>query len=144
MKTRLTIGTIIMMFVLTLPVIAGGKGELQKYFSDAAKRVQATDNPSEKREILNESFQSMSEAMDKVRNSGLVSKDDQSGIDQFKAVLQDKQDELSGNNGYQRVSDAQLNSFSNYVVQNMEQASGTVTISLVALLLIVILAVLIF
>ncbi len=42
-----------MMFVLALPANAGGKGELQKYFSDAASKVKATDNPSEKREILN-------------------------------------------------------------------------------------------
>ncbi len=144
MKARIAIGSIVMMFVLTIPVIAGGKGELQKYFNNTANKVKATENPTEKRIILNESFQNMSEALNKVQNMGLISKADQIGIDRFKAALQEKQDELAGTNGYERVSNAQLNAFSNYVVQSMEQASGTVTIGVVTLLLIIILAVLLF
>jgi hypothetical protein len=42
-----------------------------------------------------------------------------------------------------RVSDGQLNNFSNYVVQDMEQADQVITISVVTLLLIIILIVLI-
>ncbi|HSQ76746.1 MAG TPA: hypothetical protein VLT13_14380 [Bacteroidota bacterium] len=45
-------------------------------------------------------------------------------------------------NGYAGVSDAQLNGFSEYVVQDMEQADQLITISLVTLLLIIILIVL--
>jgi|SRR3989339_492792 len=141
MKTLIAFGFIIMMFVLAIPVNAGGKDKLQKYFSDAALKVKATENASEKRKILNESFQNMSKALDKVQNSCLISKDDRIGIDRFKAALREKQNELAGINGYERVSDEQLNNFSNYVVQDMEQAQ-TITISLVALLLIILLAVL--
>jgi len=141
MKALIAFGFIIMMFVLAIPVNAGGKDKLQKYFNDTALKVKATENASEKREILNESFQSMSNALSKVQNSGLISKDDRIGIERFKASLQEKQNELAGINGYQRVSDEQLNNFSNYVVQDMEQAQ-MVTISLVALLLIILLAVL--
>jgi ribosomal protein S20 len=129
------------MIFLTLPLNAGGKGELQKYFSDVAKKVKATENTSEKRKILNESFQSMSKALDKVQSSGLISKEDQVGIDRFKAKLQEKQDELAGVNGFERVSDAQLNTFSDYIVQDMEQAA-VLTISLIAVLLIIIIVVL--
>jgi len=135
-------GSIVMMFVLALPVHAGGKGDLQKYFSDAANKVKATDNPSEKRAILNESFHTMSKALDIVQNSPLISKDDRVGIARFKATLQEKQDELAGTNGYTRVSDSQLNAFSDYVVQDAEQAE-MVTISLLVLVLIIILIVLI-
>jgi len=98
-------------------------------------KVKATENASEKREILNGSFQSMSKALDKVQNSGLISKDDRIGIELLKAALREKQNELAGINGYERVPDEQLNNFSNYVVQDMEQAQ-MITISLVALLLI--------
>mgnify|MGYP001610489584 FL=1 len=143
MKTRIAFGSIVMMFLLALPANAGGKGELQKYFSDAANKVKATDNPSEKREILNESFQTMSKALDIVQSSPSISKDDGVSIDRFKATLQEKQDELAGSNGYARVSDEQLNAFSDYVVQDMEQADQIITISLVTLLLIIILIVLI-
>ena len=143
MTARRAFGSLIMMFVLALPADAGGKGELQKYFSDAANKVKATDNPSEKRKILNESFQTMSKALDMVQDSPLISKDDGVRIDRFKATLQEKQDELAGSNGYVRVSDEQLNAFSDYVVQDMEQADQIITISLVTLLLIIILIVLI-
>jgi hypothetical protein len=141
MKARIAFGSIVMMFVLALPANAGGKGDLQKYFSDAANKVKATDNPSEKRAILNESFQTMSKALDMVQSLPSISKDDRIGIDRFKAALQEKQDELAGRNGYVRVSDAQLNAFSDYVVQDVEQAE-MITISLVTLLLIIILVVL--
>ena len=141
MKALIAFGFIIMMFVLAIPINAGGKDKLQKYFNDTAFKVKATENASEKREILNESFQSMSNALSKVQNSGLISKDDRIGIERFKAALQEKQNELAGINGYERVSDEQLNNFSNYVIQDMEQAQ-MVTISLVALLLIILLAVL--
>jgi hypothetical protein len=138
MKARIAFGSLVMMFVLAFPAFADGKDGLQKYFSDVAGKVKATNSPSEKRTILNESFQTVSKALDMVQRSPLISKDDRIGIDQFKAVLQEKQDELAGSNGYVRVTDGQLNAFSDYVVQDMEQAE-MVTISLVTLLLIVIL-----
>jgi hypothetical protein len=142
MTARIVCGSIVMMFLLALPANAGGKGELQKYFSDTANKVKATDSPSEKRKILNESFQTMSKALDMVQRSPSLSKDDGVGIDRFKAALQEKQDELAGNNGYVRVSDEQLNAFSDYVVQDTEQADQIITISIVTLLLIIILIVL--
>lgn len=141
MKTLIAFVSILMIFVFTIPVNAGGKEELKKYFNNAANKVIATENVSEKREILNESFEKMHKVLDEVRNSGLVSKEDQSGIDNFKAAIQEKQDELEGRNGFERVSDSQLNSFSLYVVQDMEQASAGITISLLALVIIAILLV---
>lgn len=143
MKTRIVFGSIVMMFVLALPLHAGAKGELQKYFNNAATKVKATDSPSEKRQILEESFQTMSTALDMVESSPSISKDEGVAIGRLKATLQEKQDELAGNNGYVRVGDEQLNAFSDYVVQDMEQADQIVTISLVTLLLVIILIVLI-
>jgi hypothetical protein len=138
----MALGSIVMMVVLALPAHAGGKGELQSYFSDAANKVKATQNASEKRAILNESFQTMSKALDLVQMSPTVSKDDVAAINRVKATLREKQDELAGSNGYARVPDEKLNAFSAYVVQDMEQADQIVTISLVTLLLIIILVVL--
>jgi hypothetical protein len=132
------------MFVLVIPANAGGKGELQKHFNNIANKVKATENASEKRAILENSFKDMSEALDKVQNSFLVSKEDQDGINTLKATLKENQDELAGINGFERVPDSQLNNFSSYVVQNMEQADETVTISVVALVLIILLVVLLF
>ncbi|RPI05457.1 MAG: hypothetical protein EHM64_06410 [Ignavibacteriae bacterium] len=142
MKARIAFGLIITLFVLALPTNAGGKEQLQKYFSNTAAKVKATVNPTEKRAILNESFQTMSGALDKVEGSGLISKDDRAGINRFKSALLEKQDELAGRNGYLRISDEQLNAFSDYVVQDMEQADLIISISLITLLLIAIVLIL--
>ena len=141
MRSRRVYGAIIMLCILAFTAYPGGKGELQKYFSNAATKVKATDNPSEKRAILTTSFQTMSRALDMVQQSSSISKEDGVRIELVKATLQEKQDELAGLDGYERVPDAQLNAFANYVVQDMEQAQ-MITISLVALLLIILLAVL--
>ncbi len=142
MKSLIAFGSVLLMFVLAIPVNADGKDELKQYFSKAADKVKETENASEKREILNESFNNMSEALDKVLSSGLISESDRVGIEQYKATLKEKQNELEGSNGYERVQDRQLNSFANYVVQDMEQADSTITISVIALLLIIIIVIL--
>jgi hypothetical protein len=130
------------MSVLALPAFAGGKGEIQKYFSDAATRAKATADPVEKRQILDESFNTMFTALDIAQTLPFISKNDSLGIVRFRATLREKQDELAGRNGYVRVSDQQLNAFSSYVVQDIEQADEVITISLLTLVLIILLVVL--
>jgi len=142
MLGRTAIRLAVMMFVMAFAGIAQGQDNIQKYFSDAACKVKATTDPSQKREILNKSFERMSKALDIVQGLPLISKDDQAGIERFKVSLKEKQDELAGLNGYERVPDAQLNAFADYVVQDMEQADPKVTISLVAALLIIIIVIL--
>jgi len=143
MKPIIAFVSFLLMFVLVTPVNAGGKGELQKHFNNVANKVKATENATEKREILNDSFQDMSKALDKLQSTGMISAEDQVGIDGLKATLKENQDELAGINGYERVPDSQLNNFSNYVVQNMAQADQMITISLVAALLIIIILILV-
>jgi len=143
MKALIAFLSIFMMFVLAIPVNADAKSELKQYFSKTADKVKATENADEKREILNEAFNSMNKVLDKVLSSDLISESDYAGIEQYKATLQEKQNELEGTNGYQRVPDTQLNTFADYVVQDMEQADSTITISVIALILIILLVVLI-
>jgi hypothetical protein len=143
MLVRTVLGMIFMMFVMVQAGNAESKEDLQKYFNDTASKVKATDDPVQKRDILNKSLQTMSKALDQVQNSPLISQDDLPGLEHFKAALQENQDELAGLNGYDGVSDGQLNAFSDYVVQNMEQAEKTITIGVVTALLIVIIIILI-
>ena len=116
---------------------------LQKFFNDAATKVKASTDPVEKREILSTSFEKMSKALEVVQNSSMVSEEEKAGIDRFKSTLVEKQDELAGRNGYDRVPDEKLNDFADYVVQDTEQAAEYITISVITLLLIIILIVLI-
>jgi hypothetical protein len=142
MFAKAAYGVIVLMFVLVQAGNAQATDDMQKYFNDAAIKVKATENPVQKREILNKSLQTMSTALDRVESSGLISEDDRAGIDRFEATLQAKQDELMGLNGFEKVPDGQLNLFADYVVQDMQQAGETVTISLVAALLIIIILIL--
>jgi hypothetical protein len=143
MKSQIAILSVFLLFVFAIPSNAYGQGQFQKYFSDAANKVKAAENPAEKRQILKESFQDMSKALDKIQTSGLISDNDRAVLLHLNVTLQDNQDELAGVNGFERVSDSQLNNFSNYVVQSMEQADTTITISLVAALLILIVLILV-
>jgi septation ring formation regulator EzrA len=138
MKVKLIFGTIIMMFVLVQAANAGTKENIQKYFNDTATKVKATNNAAEKRDILNKSLKTMSEALERVEKSGLVSQDDRVAVNRFKSTLQEMQDELNGADGYEYVSDAKLNAYSDYMIQTMEQADKTITIGVVTALLIVI------
>lgn len=143
MLVRTVLGLFTALFIFSSFGNAGGKEDLQKYFNDAATRVKATSDPSEKREILSTSFDKMSKALDVVRNSSVVSDEEKKGIELFRTSIMEKQNELAGLNGFDRVPDAKLNAFADYVVQDTEQAAEYVTISVVTLLLIIILIVLI-
>ena len=139
MKARSGFGCLVMMVALALPA----SGQLQKHFSEVSNKVKATENAADKRVILDESLQSMMKALDIVESSPSISKADLAGIDRVQASLREKQDELAGVNGFSGISDAQLNAFSEYVVQDMEQADEMITISVVTLLLILIVVILI-
>ncbi len=143
MKAKTIMTVLAMSFVAVQAGWAEGREGIQKVFNDTARRVKITADPAQKRDIMDHSLQTMSRALDRVESSGLVSKDDRDGISRIRTALQEKQDELTGTNGFERVADAQLNAFSDYVVQDMEQAYQSVTISLVSALLIVIILILI-
>jgi len=143
MSKRNVVRAVVMMSVLLFAGTAFGQGKVQNYFNDAATKVKATDDPSQKREILSSRIQDMLTALDRVGNSSLVSESDRAGIDLTRTSLKEKQDELAGTNGFTRVPDARLDAFSDYVVQDMEQADRTITIGLVTALLIVIIIILV-
>jgi hypothetical protein len=58
-------------------------------------------------------------------------------IDDLRSRLQEKVDELNGQNGYTAVPDGQLDTFADYVQQDFEQADRVLTIGVTTALLIV-------
>ena len=118
-----------------------GKDEFKNYFNDAALRVKAASSPQEKREILSTSLSAMSRSLVAVQRSPLISESARKAIVRFESSIQEKQNELSGAEGYTRVPDEHLNAFADYTAQDVEQAEA-ITISLLALVLIIILVVL--
>lgn len=139
MKVRTVAGILAVMCFVASGAWAQTQGALQKHFSSAADQVKMAGTAAEKRAILDRSFRSMSSALEVAERSASLSANDRAGIGMLKVRLQDKQDELAGVNGFTAVPDAQLNSFSTYAAQDMEQAAEMISISLVALILIILL-----
>jgi hypothetical protein len=143
MKAIAMLGAIVLLFALAQTGQAAVNDGILKYFNDTAVKVKATEDPVQKREILDKSLHNMTMVLGKVQGLPLVPKDDQVGLVSLITSLQERQDELAGKNGLERVSDAQLNDFSDYIVQDMQQAPNTtITISVVTALLIIIILIL--
>jgi hypothetical protein len=143
MFTRIALRMIVVIGALGYAGVAMGQDRVHTYFNDTALKVKATESPVVKREILSNNLSNMIQAIDTAKNTPLTSEQDETKLDRIQATLQEKSDELAGANGFDRVPDDQLNAFSTYIVQDMEQADRTVTISLVTLLLIIIIVILI-
>jgi len=111
--------------------------------NETSMQVKATSDPDQKREILTRSLGAVSRAIETVQGAPLTSAQDNAALERLQGTIREKSDELAGLNGFERVPDNQLDAFSTYVVQDMEQAERTVTISLVAALLIVIIIILV-
>jgi hypothetical protein len=144
MKAHRVAGILSLLCFVSVGVLAQTQGTIQKHFSTTATQVQAAGTAAEKRVILDRSFRTMSNALDVAERSASLSAADVKGIEMLRTSLLDKQNELAGTNGFTAVPDAQLNAFSTYVVQDMEQASEMISISLVALLLIILLVAVLF
>jgi hypothetical protein len=114
------------------------RARLKEYLNGTANEVYNTEDPVEKREILDNMFHDLLRAFDVAEDWPLFSKDEKGTIGEFKNKVMDKHNELNGYEGYEKVADKDLNAFSTYTVQDFEQAAEYVTISIVALILIII------
>lgn len=117
--------------------------QFKKYVNDMVMQVEATDDPAQKRAIMNTSLERMTEAFRRVEQLERLSLEERQAVASLRASVEEKLDELNGRNGFTPVPDSNLNHFANYVQQDIEQAERKVTLSLTALLLIIIIVLLI-
>ncbi len=110
----------------------------KQHFNETVQQVKASDDADEKRAILNESFSRMLTAVDKIEAEASLSDDDRDKLIAFKDEIENRQYELNGIDGFDEVVDEDLDDFSDYSQQAMEQASRNITISLTTALLIII------
>lgn len=138
-----TLGVLFLVMLMTHVSVAQGTADIKNYFNETAVSVKATNDVVRKRELMDQSLRRMSRAISTMERVGSVSDGDRPGLSGLKTTLQDRLDELEGRNGFDRVADSQLDGFATYVVQDMQQAAQTVTISTITLLLLIILVILI-
>lgn len=118
---------------------SGNLSEIFKqHLNETNQQVKATDDADEKRAILNESFSKLLLTINRIDSTANLSDDERSLLLSFKEELQDKKSELNGEDGYDEVLDEDLDDFSDYSQQAMEQARRYITISVTTALLILI------
>lgn len=110
----------------------------KKHFNQTVQQVHRAECPDEKRMILNESFSNMIEAIDLIEARANLSDDEKAMLSSFRNDVSDRQSELNGLDGFEQVEDADLDEFSNFSQDLMEQANRTVTLSVTTALLIII------
>ena len=143
MLTRLAMLVICATIVFAGAGAAHAQDAVHKYLNDTSVLVKSTPDPIQKRAVLERRLDGLIGGLGSASGFPLISEQDSANLERVQGVLQDKSDELAGRNGFERVPDDQLNAFTDYVVQDMEQARETITISVVVLLLIIIIIILI-
>ncbi|MDX1585106.1 MAG: hypothetical protein R3222_00120 [Balneolaceae bacterium] len=111
---------------------------LKKHINKMVEKVEEAPTPQDKRTILNDSFDDLITAFERVEGMEAISQQDRQAVALLKKNISEKKKELNGMDGYARIKDNRLNQFANFVQQDLEQADDTITISLTVALLIVI------
>lgn len=140
---KFTVISSLILFIISFQLSAYAQGndataKFKKYINNVVQKVEKADSPEQKRKILNESFDKMVTTFDKVTAMKGVSEKDKEAITKLKSDIIEKKNELNGKNGFVGVKNNHLNSFANYIQQDLEQADKTITISVTVLLLIII------
>ncbi|HAC16533.1 MAG TPA: hypothetical protein DCE78_11405 [Bacteroidetes bacterium] len=111
---------------------------LKQHFNQTVQAVHEADNAVEKRAILNESFNKMISAIDRIETMASLTEEDSNMLNSYKDGLTEKLSELNGLDGFNEISDEDLDDFSSFSQDYLEQADRTVTIGITTVLLILI------
>jgi len=115
----------------------------KKHFNETVQAVHETDNADEKRAILNESFDKMLTVIDRIESLGSLNGEEEAKLAAYKLDLTEKQNQLNGLDGFDEIVDEDLDEFSDYAQDMIEQANRTITIGVgTALLILIILLIL--
>ena len=115
----------------------------KKHFNETVQEVHGTENADEKRAVLNESFNNMITAIDRIESLASLTEDESASLNSYKLGLTEKLNELNGLDGFDEVMDEDLDEFSGFSQDFIEQANRTVTIGVTTALLIVLILLLI-
>lgn len=115
----------------------------KKHFNETVENVHQAENGDEKRAILNNSFDKMNKALDRIESMATLTEEEIAGLNSYRAGLTEKMNELNGLDGFDEIADEDLDDFSNFSQDFIEQADRTVTIGVTTALLILIVLLLI-
>jgi hypothetical protein len=139
---------VLSLFFLAQPILARDdsaelENKLKEYINEISVMIKSTEDPAQKRDILNATLEKIIQSMDIAQGLASVSAEDRAALASLKQGFQDKYDELNGLQGFSRVADEDLNDFTDYVLQDLEQARSMLTMSVAAFIIILLLIILI-
>jgi len=115
----------------------------KKHFNETVQEVHGTENADEKRAILNESFNKMITAINRIESLASLTEDERDNLKSYKFGITEKLSELNGLDGFDEIMDEDLDDFSSFSQNFLEQANRTITIGVgTALLILIILLIL--
>lgn len=138
---RLTIISIILLFAVQSVTVAQSTSmteTFKKHFNETVEQVHQAENSDGKRAILNDSFTQMITTLDQIEAKADLTVDEIAQLVSFRNDISEKQSELNGLDGFEEVLDEDLDDFSSFSQDFVEQANRTVTIGLTTALLILI------
>lgn len=114
--------------------------KFKKSFNETVEEVRNTENADRKRALLNDSFDRMITVIERIEARAQLSEEEKAQLKSYKNEITEKQDELNGSDGFDKISDKDLDDFSEYSQQYFQQAANTstITIGVTTLLLIII------
>lgn len=135
--------------LLTIQITASAQSvnvteTLKQHFNETVQEVKQTNNANEKRALLNVSFDKMIQSLEQITTEANINDDELAKLKSLKSDIEEKKSELNGLDGFDEVGDEDLDAFSDYSQQYMEQANRTITISLSSALLIILILILLF
>lgn len=77
-------------------------------------------------------------AIDRIESVASLSEDESANLSSYKLGLTEKVNELNGNDGFDEILDEDLDDFSNFSQDFIEQANRTITVGVTTALLILI------
>ncbi len=110
----------------------------KKHFNETVQAVHETESADEKRAILNESFNKLIIAIDRIESVSSLTENESASLNSYKIGLTEKLNELNGLDGFDEIMDEDLDDFSNFSQDFIEQANRTITIGIGTALLILI------
>ncbi len=119
------------------------ENRLKEYINEISVMIKSTEDPDQKRDILNATLEKIIQSMEIAESLTSISAEDRAALASLKQNFQDKYDELNGQQGFTRVADEDLNDFTDYVLQDLEQARSMLTMSVAAFVIIILLIILI-
>jgi len=139
---------VIVALVFAQPLIArvssdNIEDQLKNYMNEITLKVKGTEDPIQKRVLLDETLLDILKAVKTVKALPTTTEREQKLLGKFEESVQAKYDELNGLNDFERVADEDLDSFTDYVLQDLEQARNYVTMGLGVFILLIILIILI-